>query len=429
MNKITITLAAALLITPSISAYETGDIITLTPNVQGRILYGSEGSYRVEALANPDNKPSGFLEIKNSYMIGGDSFIVDRIAEKGFYTCDKLTKIQLGPDCWSLGKEAFYGCTKLVSITEYEPGSIESIGEYAFGYNYALESVSLPGVTSIGNMAFLRTPITSASFPAVKSIGVGAFQECDKLVSFAGGENLETIGNIAFINCPLLEGITLGPNLTSIGTTAFGFDTALKSVVVPRSLESIGRDAYQGIGAETLYILSPEFMTYCDTSKLLRNKTVSKIYALPELVYEINYYLSVGSVDNPAEYLTSAKAVSLADVVELINVPDTDSFRVNYKQTGITDFHVYDIHSGDEIEAVNGLYYTDADRVRLSYRIGIDLLDYNWSLERNTSGVTQIEINGAMPQYFSIDGRKVEKPCNGIYIMRNPDGTSSKIMK
>lgn len=424
---------AALLCAPAALAYETGDVVSLTSTVQGRVLYATGGSNRVEAFANPDNKPTGFLEINNTYFINGDSFIVDRIAEQGFSQCDKLTKVQLGIDCWSLGRQAFYGCTKLTAITEYESGSIESIGESAFSYCYALESVNLPGVTSIGNWAFVKTPITTASFPAVKTIGVGAFQECDKLASFVGGEALESIGNIAFINCPSLTGITLGPDLISIGTTAFGFDTALKSVVVPCSVELIDRDAYQGIGAETVYILSPKFMDYCDKSKLLRNKSISQIFALPDLVAEINYYLSVGSDDNPAESLTSARAVSLSNLVELSNVPDTDKFSVIYKRSGITDFHIYDISTGTEIPESNGYYEIGTSSVRLSYRIGIDLLDYNWSLTRQHSGVSQIDTDlsqsGTVTEYYTVDGLRVENPVSGIYIVRTPDGIVSKVKK
>jgi hypothetical protein len=64
----------------------------------------------------------------------------------------------------SIGNYAFYWCSGLTSVTI--PGSVTSIGNYAFDYCPGLISVTIPGsVISIGNYAFIAcTGLTSVIF-------------------------------------------------------------------------------------------------------------------------------------------------------------------------------------------------------------------------------------------------------------------------
>jgi hypothetical protein len=74
----------------------------------------------------------------------------------------------------SIGDSAFYNCIRLSSVTI--PGSVASIGEYAFR-NCGLSSVTIGG--------------------SVTSIGDGAFSECSNLTSviFGAGSNITTAWN------------------------------------------------------------------------------------------------------------------------------------------------------------------------------------------------------------------------------------------
>ena len=89
----------------------------------------------------------------------------------------------------SIGKDAFYGCSGLTSVTI--PNSVASIGEGAFSYCSGLKSATIPNsVTSIGGDVFrCCSGLTSFTIPnSVTSIGPCAFFCCSgltKLVSLA----------------------------------------------------------------------------------------------------------------------------------------------------------------------------------------------------------------------------------------------------
>ena len=105
---------------------------------------------------------------------------------------------------------AFYGCTKLASIT---------IGN---------------GTTSIGDWAFYNcTGLTAVTIGnSVTSIGGAVFSGCMGLVSITIPDSVESIGFEAFYNCTGLTSITIPNNVMSIGSYAFENCTKLKLVTV-----------------------------------------------------------------------------------------------------------------------------------------------------------------------------------------------------
>ena len=128
---------------------------------------------------------------------------VTSIGGGAFYGCSKLTSITLPSSLTSIGGGnntggVFQGCTGLKSITV--PSSLTTIGNQAFYECTILKSISIPAVTSIGNQAFYGcTALTSITIPAVTSIGNQAFYGCTKLqVTFTNAKNLTQIGTDIF---------------------------------------------------------------------------------------------------------------------------------------------------------------------------------------------------------------------------------------
>ncbi|MDR0307344.1 MAG: leucine-rich repeat domain-containing protein [Chitinispirillales bacterium] len=116
----------------------------------------------------------------------------------------------------------------------YIPGSVTSIGDYAFYNRAGLTSITIPdNVTSIGNGAFSYcSSLTSITIPDnVTSIGYSAFSYCISLTSITIPDNVTSIGYRTFESCTALTSVTIGSGVTSIGHNVFSGCTGLTSII------------------------------------------------------------------------------------------------------------------------------------------------------------------------------------------------------
>ena len=163
------------------------------------------------------------------------------------------------------------------------PSKLETIGDYAFQSDAAIESVaSMPStVTSIGQYAFagcskifngengisINATIGSYAFQncvALKKVSCAnrveaipnyAFDGCTGLTDFSGYAVLKTIGDYAFRGCTSLTGSIWNSlyqggrgGLTSIGQHAFEGCSAMTTIGPFAALNSVGSYAFKGIG-------------------------------------------------------------------------------------------------------------------------------------------------------------------------------------
>ena len=106
------------------------------------------------------------------------------------------------------------------------PGSVTSIGSWAFSSCTSLTSITIPNsVTSIGNCAFYYCKnLTSITIPdSVISIGDGAFEYCTNLTSTVIPNGVTSIGRLAFYDCTSLKTVTIPASVTNIGDNAIGY--------------------------------------------------------------------------------------------------------------------------------------------------------------------------------------------------------------
>jgi hypothetical protein len=124
------------------------------------------------------------------------------------------------------------------------PGSVTSIGEYAFS-NTKLTSVDIPGsVTHIGSYAFYKNGLTSVVIPdSVTYIGDGAFSS-NQLTSVTIPDGVTRIGGGAFYDNNLTS-VVIPDSVTYIGAEAF-YKNGLTSVVIGNSVTEIGGKAFYG---------------------------------------------------------------------------------------------------------------------------------------------------------------------------------------
>ena len=167
----------------------------------------------------------------------------------------------------SIGKNAFYYCDSLTSITI--PNSVTSIGESAFENCFSLNSITIPNsITSIEKLVFGSCDsLTSITIPnSVTSIGEQAFYGCNTLTSIAIPNSVTSIGERAFAVCPTLTSITIPNSVMSIGERALSECYFLKTNFINNSLLNAEENNYWGA----------TFVDQDIDGLLIRNDTVIK---------------------------------------------------------------------------------------------------------------------------------------------------------
>ena len=154
---------------------------------------------------------------------------------EGFFVYTDATKTNL------------VGCSLAATGEITIPNSVISIGDGAFQWCNSLMSVTIgSSVSSIGENAFGGcSGLTSINFPnSVANIGKNAFRECTGLTSVTIPNSVTSIGEYAFYGCKGLTSVIIGDGVTSIGALAFCVCSALTSITIPNSVTSIGEEAF-----------------------------------------------------------------------------------------------------------------------------------------------------------------------------------------
>ncbi|MCQ2449090.1 MAG: leucine-rich repeat domain-containing protein, partial [Clostridia bacterium] len=192
---------------------------------------------------------------------------VTTIGKEAFYGCTGLTSITIPDSVTTIGRYALEGCTGLTSVTI--PDSVTTIGDCAFYGCTGLTSITIPdSVTTIGGSAFYNTawfnnqpdgmvyigkvaykykgtcPSTVILRNDTVGIAEDAFAWCEGLTSITIPDSVTTIGEYAFEDCTGLTSITIGTGVTSIGWGAFYKCTGLTSITIPNSVTTIGEYAF-----------------------------------------------------------------------------------------------------------------------------------------------------------------------------------------
>ena len=167
---------------------------------------------------------------------------VTSIDERAFYECYGLKSVVIPNSITSIGRYVFYGCTGLTSVTI--PNSVTSIVEYAFGCCTGLESIIVEDGNTVYDSrnncnAIIETETNTllqgcnnTVIPgSVTSIGDYAFLLCEGLTSVTIPNSVTSIGDWAFNYCTGLTSVTIPNSVTSIGMGAFYCCTGLTSVI------------------------------------------------------------------------------------------------------------------------------------------------------------------------------------------------------
>ena len=156
----------------------------------------------------------------------------------------------------SIADRAFFGCT---IITRVEiPNTVTHVGDYAFYSCTRLASVGMPdSLTRIGEGAFSRcTSLTNLkTTDRLTSIADSAFSGCSSLVGVAIGNGVTNIGLYAFDSCSSLYKLTLGTGLNHIAWYAFRDCTSLRSMYFQGDAPTADFGAFYGTTNATVYYM------------------------------------------------------------------------------------------------------------------------------------------------------------------------------
>ncbi len=204
-------------------------------SIENEAFYGCRGLESVTFEATPEGVEELPFSIKNAtgtwyapFAYSGLKSITlpERTVEIGDYAlagCTYLNSVNVPDKVTALGKYAFYQSTALKTVTISENSKLTEINNYAFAYT-SLAEINIPdNVTLIGLNAFTNTKITSFKWPkAIDTIPANCFFGCTNLETFDFGESTVTaISDYAFSGCTSLSSFTIPDSVKSLGNGAF----------------------------------------------------------------------------------------------------------------------------------------------------------------------------------------------------------------
>ena len=182
------------------------------------------------------------------------------IGRSAFRECSSLQFVNNSANLETIKEDVFFNCKSLKSI--YIPEKVRTIGTLAFGgcvslkeinvspdnkYYYSVDGVLFQQYRNIDEL--VRYPAgkqdETYSIPdRVNTIGYGAFEQCENLISIDIPESVTSVDEYVFYKCSGLESIAIPSSITYISQNMFRECTNLVEVILPDTLTLINNDAF-----------------------------------------------------------------------------------------------------------------------------------------------------------------------------------------
>ena len=227
-------------------------------------LQGGNLVERIEERAFKDcTKMTGFIETKSLSYIGYQAFsncdalwainILPEyydmeIDEAAFSNCDILSYVCFGYRVKKIGDSAFLNCRDLGAVVFKNGSRLTSIGNSAF-FNTLTYAISIPDkVTSIGDYAFYNTSIQSVTIGlSVKTIGKDVFKDCNQLANVTWNAKLMDLSQTSvdvFNNMESIKTFSFGDKVEDIPANLCQGCKGITSITIPKSVSSVGNKAF-----------------------------------------------------------------------------------------------------------------------------------------------------------------------------------------
>ena len=192
------------------------------------------------------------------------------------------------------------------------------------------------------------------------------------------------ITDMTVIRCrPWVSSATIPNSLTSIGEGAFSGCIGLTSVTIPNSVPCIQWATFSGcIGLTSVTI--PNSVTWIDRNAFYDCSSLTNVYCLAE------------------------------------DVPDMNSDAIDYLSIGGATLHV-------------PAFALEAYKTTVPWKNFVAIVPLTHLIQGEIDGINEIKneelIMKNEEEWYSLDGRKHDKPQKGINILRYSDGSTRKILK
>lgn len=183
-------------------------------------------------------------------MIGGSCFEGDKklqnviipsacttIGSSAFAYCSSLTSINIPDGITVIPYSCFSSCTEMSTITGCK--NVSSIGECAFANSHLTSYPFGNSLKSIDRSAFQYSYLVSVTIPgSVRTIGEYAFYACSYLEEVIFEEGNTFVGSHMFLRCKQLSKVSLASTITRIDYGAF-CEVGIETIALPTGLTDL----------------------------------------------------------------------------------------------------------------------------------------------------------------------------------------------